>query len=547
MRVEFRYGSFNAIGPTLKEQGALRDAGWKFSRDMWRTAQAGRVIPFIDACEGEAKTRAEKVLNKRIMEVSASVALDALIDIPLNEGLEPRPYQKAGVAYAAERERTLIADAPRLGKTIQSICLANYLKVTNHLIVCPAGVKINWQREYTKWDTNGLSIGVAAGSDFPDTDVVIINYDILKQNHANLRKRVWDLITLDEAHYLKSERAQRTEEIWGKRSGTKKGEGSLQAKRWLLMTGTPLYTRPKDLWTLVEFLDPSGLGYKRWKFMTRYCGASFEADEWNEDGATNLEELQRIMRTKFMIRREKHDVVAEIPPNRSTVVLPKDGLQPLLDRERSAFNQGLDQVNEMLRVAAQLSYAEQDAQEDEEHPQPYDEEIEQLSTVRRELALKKLPMVLEKLDELLTVEKKIVVFAHHRDVLTRLKEHFGDIAVMVRGGVSAKAKQEAVDAFTNDPNIRVFLGNIMAAGVGITLAAADTVAFVELSWVPAEMDQAEERVWLPDKTTPIQIIRYVVEDSLDEGMGHVLDARQEHIKQTLNSARIGVKGSCHLK
>lgn len=245
------------------------------------------------------------------------------------------------------------------------------------------------------------------------------------------------------------------------------------------------------------------------------------------------------MRKRFMVRREKTDVAKEIPPFRSTVVLPKEGLETLVDAERSFVSQNLEKLDAMIRLGAQLSDVA--AEHDEEHPQPYDDEVLPLSSARRELALRKLPMILPQLDELVEAEGKIVVFAHHRDVLTSAKTYFGDAAVLVMGGVSAAKKQAAVDAFTNDPNVKIFLGNIAAAGQAINLAAANMVVFLELSWVPSEMDQAEERVWLVDKETPIQVIRYVVEDSIDEVMVHVLDARQENIRKATHVKRLGVK------
>ena len=213
--------------------------------------------------------------------------------------------------------------------------------------------------------------------------------------------------------------------------------------------------------------------------------------------------------------------------------------EALVDAERSFVSQNLEKLDAMIRLGAQLSDVA--AEHDEEHPQPYDDEVLPLSSARRELALRKLPMILPQLDELVEAEGKIVVFAHHRDVLTSAKTYFGDAAVLVMGGISAAKKQAAVDAFTNDPNVKIFLGNITAAGQAINLSVANMVVFLELSWVPSEMDQAEERVWLVDKEAPIQVIRYVVEDSIDEVMVHVLDARQENIRKAMNVKRLGVK------
>lgn len=542
MRVIFERGCFVATDVGEGDVYRLRDAGWKFARDMWRTSQPGSVIPFADVCEGEAAKRVGAITSKRQAEIKASIALDADIEIPAPTGCEYRRYQKAGIAYGVERTRVLIGDSMRLGKTIQAIGIANYTKVKRHLVICPATPKINWEREYKKWDTNGLSIGVAGGDVLPDTDVVIINYDIVDRHKDRLREIVWDQITVDEAHYLKNESSKRTQAILGELSPRKKGPGSLTAKRWVFLTGTPVFTRPKDLWTICRFCDPLGLGKSRYAFMVRYCGGGYDPQgKWVEDGATNLEELQRIMRTRFMVRREKQDVAADIPPNRSTVILPKDGLEPLIEAERSFVQENLNKLDAMVRLSVQLADVEYQEHTPEDHQQPYDEEVIPLSSARRELALQKLPMIIPQLHELAEAESKVVVFAHHRAVLTQLKKVLGDSAVLVWGGMSAAQKQEAVDKFNNDDSVLFFLGNIQAAGQAINLAIADVVVFIELSWVPAEMDQAEERVWLPEKTDSIQIIRYVVEDSIDEVMVHVLDARQENIRKATHANRLGVK------
>ena len=175
MQIVYKLGCYIANAPDETEATLLRDAGWKFSRDAWRTSKPAHVIPFADACVGEAAKRIEKHASARHADIAASTALDADIEIPAPEGLEYRPYQKAGIAYGLQRDKVLIGDSMRLGKTMQAIGIANASKVKSHLIITPATPKINWKREYTKWDTNGLTIGVADGAFLPDTDVVIIN------------------------------------------------------------------------------------------------------------------------------------------------------------------------------------------------------------------------------------------------------------------------------------------------------------------------------------------------------------------------------------
>ena len=136
-----------------------------------------------------------------------SRAIDSHLDIPVPEGLSLFPYQKAGVEYILARPNTLLADEMGLGKSCMSVAVSNCLpEVRRVLIICPASLKINWQREWQRWDTKGLSVGIA-GKTFPDTEVCIINYDILKKYRKELRQQEYDLIIVDECHYLKSGKA----------------------------------------------------------------------------------------------------------------------------------------------------------------------------------------------------------------------------------------------------------------------------------------------------------------------------------------------------
>jgi SWI/SNF-related matrix-associated actin-dependent regulator 1 of chromatin subfamily A len=343
----------------------------------------------------------------------------------------------------------------------------------------------------------------------------------------------------------------------------------------MFMSGTPLFKTPVDLWTMCEACDPSGLGKNFWNFVHRYCDAREDGYGLDTSGASNSEELQFLMRSRFMIRREKTDVAAEIPSNRQTIVLPQTGLERLVQREQSIVRRNLSNFEAMLNsgltggtvdeIVANFSQFDGIDRSETEEACPtcdgrgspgedvpcsqcggtgaieravsarvlqYVEQAAELSTVRRELALQKVPMCVRWLEDLLTNEDKVVVFAHHRDVVAKLREAFPEAAVLI-GGMTAKQKWEAIDRFNNDPACRVFIGNLVAAGQIINLSIADVVAFVEVSWVPSEMDQCEERIWDVEKVRPVSIYRLVVEGSLDERMCAVLEIRQKVIDRTM--------------
>lgn len=541
MHIEYKSGLYYARDVTNALQLEVWGWQWRKSLNAWVTSKIADAAKAKDYCVGEAKKRVDKWLRERAQAVEASHALDASLNIPAPEGFEYRPYQRAGVAFALQRRDVLIADAMRLGKTIQAIGVANATPgLKNMLVVCPATAKVNWQRELVKWSVHDLPIGIVEKGTNPECPITIINYDILERHKEWLYARVWDIAVFDEAHYLKNSNSKRTQVVFGNSDVPRERRSAIVANKRLFLTGTPLYTRPIDLWTLCKACDPDGVGKNWWNFVTRYCAVDPNIRPIDVTGASNLEELQYKMRSSFMIRREKTDVAEEIPPNRNTIVLPRSGLERIVAAEQSAVRANLGRFESLLQqnltdeIADDIisHFAYYDGVERETNDPELIQANTDVASARRELALAKLPMCLEHLDRVLEVEDKIIIFAHHRDVVAKLREHYPDAAVLI-GGLTPKQRQEAIDRFVTDPNCRVFIGNIVAAGQAINLSVADYVAFVELSWVPSEMDQAEERAWDVMKTRAVSIDRFVVEGTIDEAMCRVLDLRQKNIEKAL--------------
>jgi SWI/SNF-related matrix-associated actin-dependent regulator 1 of chromatin subfamily A len=198
MHIELIDGRYVATC-SMSDRDSLREAGFLFDRlalRKWYTTDWRKAAIFIDQCAGAAYDKVKKLLDDHEEALNASYAMFADADIPKphlvnakGEVLDYLPYQKAGILYAAEREDTLIADQPGLGKTIQAIGLINYLGLKSGIIVCPATLKLNWLKEMMKWiEDKSLTIGVAYGNTIPDTDFIIMNYDILKRN----REFLWE-------------------------------------------------------------------------------------------------------------------------------------------------------------------------------------------------------------------------------------------------------------------------------------------------------------------------------------------------------------------
>lgn len=546
MRISYEGGKFIARFPgkgPLSLKGFIRRGGV----DGFIAINDDAVLRHIDKCDDNARAEIEGRAAERVARIADSYALDASIEIPKPPGLtlDYRGYQKAGVAYGLSRDAVLIGDAMRLGKTVQAIGICSCMPdVKRVLIICPATVKLQWARMWKLWTAHqDLSVGIVYGQDKTAyADVTVINYDILINHKDLLYSHEWDVLICDESHYLRNPKAGRTKCVFGAKG--KKGEIEVQknfkpirAKKKIFLSGTQYYKRPIDLWPIVHACDPDGLGKDWWHFVRRYCDAKRGPFGIDTSGASNLEELQRLMRERFMVRREKHQVVTELPPQRMTVVLPKKGLERIIRAEDeavasvSAMRERLGEFMTPEAVAHLVENFGISADEDEVLS-----EIERgnnLATIRRELAMAKLPMVVSWLEDFVEQVPKGIIFGYHREFVKELHAKFPNSVIIV-GDTPSKKRDEAIERFNTDPACNLIFGNIVAMGQGVDLSVADDVVFTELSWIASEMDQAEERAWAVTKQKAVSIWRLVVEDSLDFRMSNVLEKNQRDIARAMN-------------
>jgi SNF2 family DNA or RNA helicase len=503
------------------------------------------VSQFISNNGFAANEATQEILRQHINKANAileeSKAVSADIEIPKPDGLEYLPYQKAGIQFGLNRLNTLFGDQMGLGKTIEAIGVCNADENANSiLIICPASLKINWQREFQKWDTKNRSVEIVNGV-FPKSQVVIVNYDILKKHRIAIREREWDILICDEVHYLKNSKALRTKEVFGCRKYQSQGHiEPISAKRKLFLTGTPILNRPIELWTLVHALDAEGIG-KSWKYyVERYCDAYQDRFGWNTSGASNLEELQKRLRLSFMIRRLKEDVLTELPPKRRQIItFPSDSaLLKVIEKEKQSYEELQERI-QSLRVQVELAKASEQEGVYESAVQALNGETQvlfsEISKLRHETAVAKIPLMIEHLKDQLESTGKIVFFAHHHDVMDAIQGEFKDISVKLSGKEDMEERQQAVDSFQNNPKIKLFIGSIKAAGVGITLTASNMVVFGELDWVPGNISQCEDRTHRIGQKESVLIQHLVVDDSLDAKMAQTLVNKQEIIDKALDN------------
>ncbi len=472
--------------------------------------------------------------------IAESLATDAEIVIPCRPGLSYLGYQKAGIKYAADREGTLLADEMGLGKTIQAIGLINIRpEIHRVLIIVPAHLKIKWSRELRKWLVRPQSVGIADGSCFPSTDIVIINFQILNKFPKRL-EFYWDLVVVDEAHELRNPRSQRTKCVFGyvpnrkeKKEGMQMTSG-IPAKRRMLLTGTPVANKPAELFPLINYLDPKTWP-RKWPFYERYCGY---LPVTVEVAKTRAEELQEKLRLSCMIRRLKSQVLKELPAKRREVIEFPAAKIVEVQRENDALSGFLKSI---ARQKANVELAKASGDMDaykiavEEHRKGVSLMSSDISSIRIETAMAKVPMAIEHVKPLIEEGNKVILFGFHREVVLQYHQAFKG-SVMVRGGMSDHDKMRACDAFQNNDSCPMIVGNMSAMGTGLDLTAGNIVIFAEESWLPLEISQCEDRAHRIGQLNSVFVQHLVLEGSIDCRMAYRTIEKQEIADRILDPA-----------
>lgn len=531
-------GKYYVALSSFEQKDIVKAAGFIWTRlvpGKWATADPAIAAKLRNPEQLQRAQQQEQ--EQHAATVVLSRAADADVALPAPDGLAYLPFQRAGIQYALDRPHVLIADEMGLGKTIQAIGVVNSdPTIRRILILCPASLKLNWQRELERWLVTPRTIGIAdTKHGLPPTDVVILNYDIAAKLSAQLRATSWDLLISDECHYLKSETAQRTVAVLG-RPKTRKQDAvePIPARRKVFLTGTPIPNRPVEGWTIFHALGvfDSFFGYAR-----RYCNAYQDNYGWHFEGASNLDELQDKLRGSVMVRRLKKDVLTELPAKRRQVIeLSQNGAAAAVRAEQVAYLAHEARIEE-LRAAVELAKASDDEESYEDAVAKLSEEIrvafQDMSAHRKAVAVAKLPYVIEHLEDALADGAKVVVFAHHHEVIDGLLDAF-PAAVQLDGRTPMQARQDAVDRFQTDDSVKLFIGGIQAAGVGLTLTASSHVVFAELDWVPGNMSQAEDRCHRIGQQESVLVQHLVVDGSLDARMAHTLVDKQAILDAALD-------------
>lgn len=427
------------------------------------------------------------------------------VDYTKYKNRPPLSHQKEAIEKLLKNDKFILADDMGLGKTTSAVIASLESDTNKVLIICPASLKINWEREIRNYTDK--TVYICEGKKYEQANYVIVNYDILKNFHdpkeqdkSIILNSRFDLVIIDEAHYVSNAQAQRTKIILDLTKNIK--------KLWLL-TGTPMTSRPMNYYNILKLID-SPVSQNWMAYAIRYCGGyQFRVGGkkiWNVSGASNLEEL-RERTSRQILRRLKTDVLD----------LPEKIITPVYLRLKSKLYEGLmgeyyDWYNNRQEESKSLSV-----------------QFTKLMKVRQVIAEEKISVTIELAENIIEQGKKVIIFSNFTEPLKKIHEHFGKKSVYLDGSTSKPARQDAVDKFQESDKIQVFCGNMKAAGVGLTLTAAEAVIMNDLSFVPAEHAQSEDRAYRYGQKNSVSIYYPLFDNTIEGAIYDILIKKKQII------------------
>lgn len=440
--------------------------------------------------------------------------------------------------------------------TGQALLVMNMRTPVEALIVCPSILKYNWLKEARKWMIGHITAYIYESKKIryykaqltnhnKQTTLHIINYDILSKFKDRLLATPFNFFVGDEFHYAKNADAARTKICQ---------ELARKAKWKIFITGTPIYNKPKDLYVCLNLIDPEMFG-NFYAFATKYCGARKVSvakgkSVMKYEGATNVDELNTILRANYMVRRMAVDVLKDLPEKiKDVIVLNESDLDGIVQKEQKALEDSKVQEEKLKREAEELKEL---AKTNHAYELAYKEKVKNLreikfknfgeiSRIRKELAVKKVPYVSDFVKDWLEdnndPQSKIVVFGHHTEVLETLYVNLKAFnPVIVTGKVSDNERQRAISLFKEKNDTRVFLASMGAAGTGVDGLQnnCNTVVFAELDWTPSLVDQAESRLQRIGQKNTVWVYHIVADGSIDSRIVRLMMEKEAVAKEILD-------------
>lgn len=452
-----------------------------------------------------------------------------------NLKVEPYDYQREGILFGLEKRRFIIGDEPGLGKTLQSIGVADCAGAYPCLVVCPSSLKINWQREFEKFtDAKALVLDNSVLTTWPYLlrmgmfQVAIVNYDSLRKffvwdirgSRASFHLKdvvfrpeinIFKSIVIDESHRVKDPSAQQT--IFTK--GIATGKPYI-----MLLSGTPVVNRPADLIAQLSIMGRLQEFGGRSKFLADYGGGDLGKDFRNrdkDDTPRNLDRLSQELYSRCLIRREKAKVLTQLP-DKTRVDLYVD------IADRTEYDLAAADLAEYLREYAECTEADI-------RRKMRMEALVKFMTLRSLSAKGKVYQAIDFIKTFLANDKPLIVFCSLHEIVDRLRQAFPD-AVQVTGRDSMAAKQAAVDAFQRG-EAKLIICSIKAAGVGLTLTASSNVAFIEFPWTYADCCQCEDRAHRIGQKDNVTCYYLIGKNTIDSVLYNIIYSKRSIANQIM--------------
>ena len=446
------------------------------------------------------------------------------LDVPHNMLVEPYEYQREGIAYALQKKRCIMGDEMGLGKTVQAIGVCAVTQAYPALVICPASLKVNWQREFKKFA--GVN-AVILSDDNRNTwqrfwelkrkdgracaEVFITNYESLKKYFvANIRREgrftlksvdfderihLFRTVIIDESHKCKTATTQQSKFV----------QGIAQGKEYILeLTGTPVVNNNVDLVQQLQIMGRLGDfgGYS--KFMGRYCAG--------ERKSSHLKELNYLLRKNCFFRRLKKDVLTQLPDKtRSYLVMDIENRKEYTDAEK-----------DIIKYLVQYKDAD-----DEKIQKTIRGAIMVKMGILKQISAKgKVKGAIDIIHNTIDGGQKLIVVCFLKEIVAAIKAEFKNV-VCVTGNENPQQKQWSVDRFQNDDNCRLIILNYRSGGLGLTLTAASNVLFIEFPWTAADCNQAEDRAHRNGQKNAVNCIYLLGRDTIDEYMYNLIQSKRE--------------------
>ena len=427
------------------------------------------------------------------------------------------------------------------GKTIQALAwIQKHPKKRPVIIVVPASLKLNWKKEAESWMPEP-NVQILSGTD-PNQlitgDILIINYRILNDWKKKLKELSPEAVIFDEVHYAKNSKSKRTKAS---------KYIAKYSKHVIGLTGTPVVNRPAEIMHPIRMIDKSVIP-STWHFLQTYCDAKHNGFGWDFSGASNTKELHKKLTSTVMLRRKKKEVLKDLPDKMRSFIPIELNNRKEYDYAEKEFIDWVRQktekdLKEEIRTQLGTDLFETVKIDQKKLKQKKDEQTRKASAAEglvkiehlKQLAVKgKLDQTIRWIKNHMESEGKLVVFAVHKFVVNRLMEEFGDIAVKIDGSVSGVDRNQAVEKFQKNNKVRLFVGNIQAAGVGLTLTAASTMAFLEMPWSPGDVQQAEDRIHIIGQENSCTYYFLLAKDTIEEKNAKLLDKKRKILDSVLD-------------